>query len=93
MTRYPATSTCTHILRPLGKPRPMLVEVEDGVPVHLVIDGIAYRVTCVEDSWTVEKELWQQRISRRHFTLMTDDGTHHSIYHDRVADRWYAQDA
>lgn len=92
MTGTCALATGTHVLRSLDRPRALLLRVQDGLPVELVIDGAAHPVICIEETWLVERERWHQPISRRYFVISTDDGTRHTIYHDRVADRWYAPD-
>ncbi|MGC4105979.1 MAG: hypothetical protein QM753_06435 [Thermomicrobiales bacterium] len=70
----------------------MQVQVRKGIPIALVIDGKAHPVTHVQDMWIVEDEWWRQPISRQYFALLMENGLRHTIYHDRVADRWYAQE-
>lgn len=92
MVKDSGTPSCTHALRPLNQPRPMQVQVRNGFPVALVVGKTTHRVAHLQDMWIVEDEWWRQPISRQYFAILTENGMRHTIYHDRVADRWYAQD-
>ena len=100
MVADPGAATRADPLRPLNQPRPVAVQTRprrgaDGTataePVALVEAGRRRPVARVEEIWCVEDEWWRRPISRRYYRLALTDGDVRTVYHDRVADVWYAQ--
>jgi hypothetical protein len=49
-------------------------------------------VAHVQDQWRIDDEWWRERpIARLYYLLLLDDGTLLTIYHDLLADAWFAQ--
>jgi hypothetical protein len=82
-------------LRPLNAPAELAVDATaDGHP-HAVRRK-AWRnwraVTRVQDRWRIDDEWWRERpISRLYHTLILEDGTLLTVYHDLVTDLWFEQ--
>lgn len=79
-------------LRPLNEPRPVEVTIRDGLPVSLTIGRLHGTITEVQDSWIIEDEWWRQLIDRQYYVVLLEGGPARTIFHDRAADTWYAQD-
>ena len=92
MVSHTGTKTRPHHVRPLNEPRAVTVAAERGMPVSLTIGRHRHRVDQIQDAWIIEDEWWRQPISRQYFAILLDDGSFRTIYHDRVADTWHAQD-
>lgn len=91
MVSHPGTSPRPHRIRALNTPRPINVAVVDGLPVRITIEKSSQRVEKVQDTWIVEDEWWRQPIDRHYFALLLDNGVLLTVFHDRVADTWFAQ--
>jgi len=79
-------------LRPLNQPQLLSVEDGgDGVPKAVVWHGDHRGVTVIRDTWRIDDEWWRDEISRRYFLLELEGGHQLTVYHDMVADHWYAQ--
>jgi len=49
-------------------------------------------IAAVQDRWRIDDEWWREHaISRMYYTLLLDDGTLLTVYHDLVADVWFEQ--
>jgi len=92
MVSHTGTKTRPHHVRPLNEPRPITVVADQGMPISLTIGQHRHQVDQVQDAWIIEDEWWRQPISRQYFAILLDDGSFRTIYHDRVADTWHAQD-
>lgn len=81
-------------LRPLNRPRPVRVSVDEtGAPARL-LSGNGKRWSEVEtvlDRWRLDDEWWREPISRVYYALVLEGGAHAVLYHDLVEDRWYRQ--
>ncbi|MBI5947794.1 MAG: hypothetical protein HY875_06635 [Chloroflexi bacterium] len=53
--------------------------------------GAYRRVTTIHDRWRIDDEWWRDEISRRYFAVELEGGRRVTLYHDLVADAWYAQ--
>jgi hypothetical protein len=53
--------------------------------------GVYRRVAAIHDSWRIDDEWWREEIARRYFVVELDDGRRLTLYHDLIADAWYAQ--
>ena len=80
-------------LRPLGRPRPVDVRVDDfGEPIHVRLPGRpARRVEAIREAWRIDDEWWREPISREYRAVVLDDGRHVILYYDLLEGRWYAQ--
>ena len=80
-------------LRPLNLPRPVQVIAEpgDNRPTILIDDGRRLRVERIQDSWDIDEEWWRDRLSRRYYQLLLDDGSLCTIYQNLVDASWYQQ--
>lgn len=79
-------------LRPLNEPAPVTVVAASGRPASLVINRQERQVERIQDTWIIEDEWWRQPIERQYYSLLLDDGTCRTVFHDRVADAWFLQD-
>ena len=85
-------------LRSLNEPRPIRVAVDPGgrpVCVWTAADPTRPRaVRAVQDRWRLDDEWWRERtIARLYHSLLLEDGSLLVVYHDLLADAWYAQRA
>lgn len=80
-------------LKPLGAPKPIVVRSDDqGDPVHVRLPGKpARRVAVVRERWRIDDEWWRHPISRDYLTVVLDEGTVLTLYHDLLLDEWYVQ--
>lgn len=80
-------------LKPLGRPRAVVVRTDDGgEPTHVRQRGKTARsIAVVRERWRIDDEWWRQAISREYRTVVLDDGTVLTLYHDLVDGSWYVQ--
>ena len=80
-------------VRCLNLPRPVQVTVDaqNGVPVALHERNRRHVVESIQDSWYVEDEWWRDPISRHYVQLILRGGAIRTLFHDRIADRWFEQ--
>ena len=80
-------------VRCLNLPRPVQVTVDawSGVPVALHERNRRHVVESIQDSWHVDDEWWRDPISRHYVQVILRDGARRTLFHDRIADRWFAQ--
>lgn len=99
MVKDSGTSSRTRHLRALNEPRPIRVLTEHDLPVAILREGdreaardaVRDAVEKVQDTWIVQDEWWRQEIDRQYYNLLLRNGTVCTVYHDRIADRWYEQ--
>jgi hypothetical protein len=74
-------------VRCLNLPRPVQVTVDpqSGLPVAL------HAVELIQDCWHVDDEWWRDPISRHYVQVILRDGAMRTLFHDRIADRWFEQ--
>ena len=78
--------------RPLNQPAPAAVEASQrGDPSAVLWRGVYRRVAAIHDSWRIDDEWWREEIARHYFVVELDDGRRLTLYHDLIADSWYAQ--
>ena len=80
-------------VRCLNLPRPVQVTVDaqSGVPVALHERNRRHVVESIQDSWHVDDEWWRDPISRHYVQVSLRGGAIRTLFHDRVADRWFEQ--
>ncbi len=82
-------------LRRLNAPTPIRVDTDDsGEPLAVRRRGWPgpRRVVRIQDCWRIDDEWWRDHpISRLYHTLLLDDGTLLTVYHDLLADTWFEQ--
>ena len=80
-------------VRPLNLPRPIQVAVDtqSGLPLTLHEHNRRHEVECIQDSWYVDDEWWRDPISRCYVQVLLRDGAIRTLFHDRIADRWFEQ--
>lgn len=78
-------------LRPLNQPQPIEVVVEDRRPAIIVDGRQRHCVARIQDTWIIDDEWWRSPISRQYFQVLLEEGGVRTIFHDRVADTWFAQ--
>lgn len=80
-------------LRPLNVPRPiqMIAPPPDALPAILVESGRRIRVEEIQDSWDIDEEWWRDRLWRRYYQLVLEDGRLLTVFQDLVAGSWYQQ--
>jgi len=78
--------------RPLNQPTPIAVEATpQGEPKAVLWRGVYRRVVAVHDRWRIDDEWWREEISRRYHVVELEGGRRITIFHDLIADAWYAQ--
>lgn len=92
MVSHSGTSSRTPDLRPLNEPRPLDVIVAGPQPIGIMLQRTTHPIARVQDTWIIEDEWWRQPISRRYYRVLLENGTMMTIFHDRIADCWYAQE-
>jgi hypothetical protein len=87
------TETRADRVRCLNLPRPVQVTVDpqNKLPVALHDRNRRHEVECVQDSWYVDDEWWRDPISRHYVQVILHDGAIRTLFHDRIADRWFEQ--
>jgi hypothetical protein len=77
----------------LNLPRPVQVTVDErsGLPITLHERNRARQIERIQDSWQVDDEWWREPISRRYVQVLLRGGTLRTLFHDRIADRWFEQ--
>ena len=80
-------------VRCLNLPRPVQVTVDtqSGLPVTLHERNRRHEVERVQDSWYVDDEWWREPISRYYVQVIFCDGAIRTLFHDRIAGRWFEQ--
>ena len=80
-------------VRCLNLPRPVQVTVDpqSGMPVALHEHNRRHVVESIQDSWHVDDEWWRDPISRHYVQVILRDGAIRTLFHDRIADRWFEQ--
>lgn len=80
-------------LKPLGRPKSVTVRTDEhGEPTFVRLPGKpARRVAAVRERWRIDDEWWRQAISRDYRTIVLDDGSVLTLYHDLLDDLWYVQ--
>ncbi len=80
-------------LKPLGQPKAVVVHTDErDEPTHVRIPGKpARQVAVVRERWRIDDEWWRQSISREYRTIVLDDGTVITLYHDLTDGSWYVQ--
>ena len=74
----------------LEKPEEVKVSANvQGVPLTLVRNGEAQRITKVYQHWRVVEEEWGKEIPRNYFRVKTNKGLVCDIYRDMSAGGWY----
>ena len=79
--------------RRLNEPRPAAVEATlRGTPKAVLWRGVYQDVATIHDTWRIDDEWWRDEIARRYFAVELESGRRLTLYHDLVADAWYAQE-
>ena len=93
MVASSGTETSADRVRPLNLPRPVQVTVDErsGLPRVLHERDRRREVEHIQDSWHVDDEWWRDPISRRYVQVVLRDGALRTLFHDRIADRWFEQ--
>jgi hypothetical protein len=92
MVTDPGTTPGAGRLRPLNQPLPAAVEATPyGEPKAMLWRRVFRRVVAIHDTWRIDDEWWRDEIARRYFVAEMEGGRRLTVYHDLVADAWYAQ--
>lgn len=91
MVKNPGTTPRAHRLRALNEPRPIQVETRNDAPVALIENGTRHRIAQIQDTWIIQDEWWRQELFRQYYQLLLANDTRRTVFHDRIADRWYEQ--
>ena len=85
----------SHDLRPLNAPLALRVQLdEEGRIACLWRHGrlTPRTITAIQDHWRIDDEWWREHpIAREYYTLLLDDGTLLTTYHDLLRDEWFEQ--
>ena len=93
MVASSGAETSTDRVRPLNVPRPVQVTVDtrSDLPLTLLERNRRREIERVQDSWHVDDEWWRDSISRRYVQVLLRDGAIRTLFHDRIANRWFEQ--
>lgn len=91
MVKNPGTPSRPHRLRALNEPRPITMLTRGDRPIAIIDKETRHTVVQVQDTWVIQDEWWRQEMHRQYYCLLLDNGTLHTVYHDRIADTWYEQ--
>ena len=93
MVTSTGAETRADCVRCLNLPRPVQVTIDpqSGLPVTLRERNRRHEVECVQDFWYVDDEWWRTPISRHYVQVILRDGAIRTLFHDRIADRWFEQ--
>ena len=91
MVSYSRTPSRPDRLRSLNEPRSLEVQLENGLPVALVVNCRHQPVARIQDTWIIEDEWWRHPINRQYFAILLANGQSHTIFHDRTTDQWFSQ--
>jgi hypothetical protein len=61
------------------------------LPAILIDDGRRLRVERIQDSWDIDEEWWRDRLNRRYYQVLLEDGSLCTIYQNLVDGAWYQQ--
>src|SRR5690349_12741625 len=82
-------------LRPLNTPAPIRVECDrHGRPISVRKTRWprSRAVVQIQDCWRIDDEWWRERpISRLYYTLLLEDESLVTLYHDLISDKWFEQ--
>ncbi len=95
MVSHPRAPLGARDLRPLNAPNTIQVQVDElGQPLAVRRRGWPRpsRVASGQDPWRIDDEWWRERpVARLYYALLLEDESLLVVYHDLVADRWFAQ--
>ncbi len=99
MVSNSGAKTGTARLRPLNLPHPVEVITHPPAPATapgalpaVVIDQERrLRVSHIQDSWDIDEEWWRDRLNRRYYQLVLEDGSLLTVYQNLVDGAWYQQ--
>ncbi|MCC7025291.1 MAG: hypothetical protein IT338_20825 [Thermomicrobiales bacterium] len=93
MVTSSGASTGADCVRSLNLPRPVEValDAESGLPRALRERGRWREIERVQETWQVDDEWWREPISRHYLQVVLAAGSPLTLFHDRIADRWFAQ--
>ena len=96
MVQNSRTASGPGYLRPLNAPVPVRVkESPSQHPNSLVLDGCNGRtigIASIADTWEINDEWWRgQPIARLYYRVVTQEGSHLTIFRDLVDGQWYRQ--
>ena len=80
-------------VRCLNLPRPVQVTVDaqNGLPIVLRERNQRHLIERIQDSWHIDDEWWRDPISRHYVQVILHNGAIRTLFHDRIADRWFEQ--
>lgn len=80
-------------VRPLNRPRPLRVDVDDdGQPVAIYLSNGRCIIEAVLETWRIDDEWWRKRPVRRlYFSLLLEDGRTVTVFRDLMSGRWAMQ--
>ncbi len=91
MVTHSRASSRPDQLRPLNRPRPVGVMVEDGLPIAVIDGGHGARIERIQETWCIDDEWWRDPIARRYYRVRLETGTIRTLYEDRFQDAWFEQ--
>jgi hypothetical protein len=91
MVKDPRTSTRADQLRPLNTPRPVVVQVTNGLPVAVIDGEHQTTIERIQDRWHIDDEWWREPIRRRYYRVALETGRVRTLYHDQARDLWFEQ--
>ncbi|MEZ4414778.1 MAG: hypothetical protein R3E10_03420 [Gemmatimonadota bacterium] len=76
----------------MGAPSELRVETDQaGGPLRIRRpQGRAEVVAHIRESWRIDDEWWRAPISRLYYEVVLENGRSLTLFHDRIARRWFA---
>jgi hypothetical protein len=62
-----------------------------GAPRSVIIERKGCPVEKIRDRWRVDDAWWREPVCRMYWEVEPRDGRVLTLYHDRIADRWFEQ--
>ncbi|MCL4368561.1 MAG: error-prone DNA polymerase [Actinobacteria bacterium] len=95
MVSHPRASLGARALQPLGAPVSLWVRADPAghpLAVRKARWSEPRAVVRVQDRWRIDDEWWRDHpIARFYYTVLLDDGTLLTLYHDLIANTWFEQ--
>ena len=91
MVKNPGAAPRPHRLRALNEPQPITVASHGDRPVAIIENETRHNIVQIQDTWIIQDEWWRQEMHRQYYCLLLENGTLHTVYHDRIAGTWFEQ--
>lgn len=91
MVAHSGTSSRPDPLRPLNRPQPIDVLVNQHRPAVLIEPPHRHRIEQIQETWVIDDEWWRDPIRCQYFRILLENGSTRTIFHDRTTGTWFSQ--